>query len=292
MPDIPMLIQLFLDLLLLTLLSPPLGAYLADVFSGRPRFTIPGFGRLERLVMRLAGIDATEEMDWKRYTMALLLCNAFGFLLLDLMQLFQASLPLNAEGLPDVRWDLAVNTAVSFVTNTNWQSYAGETTLSTFVQMAGLTVQNFVSAATGIAVMVALIRGISRRESSGIGNFWADLVRSVVHILLPLAILYTLLLVGDGCVQTFGTSVTAMTLEGSGQTIPLGPVASQEAIKQLGTNGGGFFNANSAHPFENPTPWTNAMTTTVSRAGGAFATLGFPLRFLKTHRSAPLCTTA
>ncbi len=197
------------------------------------------------------------EMNWKTYTISLLVFNFFGFLFLFLLLMFQAYLPLNPQHLPGTSWHLSLNTAVSFMTNTNWQSYSGETTLGYLVQMLGLTVQNFLSAATGMAVFVALMRGLTRKTTSDLGNFWVDLTRSVVYILLPLSIVLAILLVGQGVVQSFSPYVKATTLQGTEQIIPLGPAASQIAIKQLGTNGGGFFGANSAHPFENPTPFSN-----------------------------------
>ncbi|HQT92876.1 MAG TPA: potassium-transporting ATPase subunit KdpA, partial [Candidatus Kryptobacter bacterium] len=193
----------------------------------------------------------------KNYLFAVLAFSVVGLVVLWLMMVLQAYLPWNPQHLPNVSWDLAFNTAVSFMTNTNWQSYAGETTLSYFVQMVGLTVHNFVSAAAGIAVVLALIRGISRKTTTGLGNFWADLVRTTLYILLPLSIILAFVLVGEGTVQTLKGYAQATTLEGQEQVIPVGPAASQIAIKQLGTNGGGFFNANSAHPFENPTPVTD-----------------------------------
>ena len=212
---------------------------------------------MKNLFTGLSGVESKEEMDWKTYTYAVLLFNLFGFVLLFLIQIFQAYLPLNAEKLPNVTWHLAFNTAISFVTNTNWQSYSGENTLSYFVQMLGLTVQNFVSAATGIAVVLALIRGLTKKTTDALGNFWVDMTRSILYVLLPLAIILTIFLVGQGAVQTLSHFVKATTLQGAQQVIPLGPAASQIAIKQLGTNGGGFFGANSAHPFENPTPFSN-----------------------------------
>ncbi len=196
-------------------------------------------------------------MDWKKFAFSILVFNFLGFLFLFLLQLCQGYLPLNPQKLPPPSWLLAFNTSVSFVTNTNWQSYSGETTLSYLVQMAGLTVQNFLSAATGIAVLLAVIRGLVRKTSVTIGNFWVDATRSILYVLLPLSILLAIILTGQGVVQTFHPYVKATTLTGSEQVIPLGPVSSQIAIKQLGTNGGGFFNANSAHPFENPTPFSN-----------------------------------
>jgi K+-transporting ATPase ATPase A chain len=227
------------------------------VFTGRKHFMLPLFGWLERLTYRAAGIDANREANWKTYTFNLLIFNFAGLFVVFLLQIFQSVLPMNPANLPNVSWHSAFNTAVSFMTNTNWQGYAGETTLSYFVQMVGLTVQNFVSAATGIAVLIALVRGISRKKTDQIGNFWSDLTRSVVYVLLPLSIILAVLLVGQGVVQNFKNYETVQTLEGVSQTIPMGPAASQIAIKQVGTNGGGFFNANSAHPFENPTPFSN-----------------------------------
>ena len=188
-------------------------------------------------------------MNWKTYTIGVLLFNLAGFVLLYLLQIFQSYLPLNTEKLPNVSWHLAFNTAMSFTTNTNWQSYSGENTLSYLVQMLGLTVQNFVSAATGIAVALALIRGLTRKTTDALGNFWTDMTRSVLYVLLPLSIILTMALVGEGAVQTFSHYVKATTLQGTEQVIPLGPAASQIAIKELGTNGGGFFNTNSSHPF-------------------------------------------
>ena len=217
----------------------------------------PVFGWLEKIIYRLTGINSNEEMNWKTYLYGVLLFNLFGMVFLFLLQMFQAYLPLNTENLPDVSWHLSFNTAVSFVTNTNWQSYSGENTLSYLVQMLGLTVQNFVSAGTGIAVALALIRGLTRKTTDALGSFWVDLTRSVIYVLLPLAVILAFLLVGQGAVQTFSHYVKATTLQGTEQIIPLGPAASQIAIKQLGTNGGGFFGANSAHPFENPTPFSN-----------------------------------
>jgi K+-transporting ATPase ATPase A chain len=249
--------QVVFYLVALTVFTPLLGGYMARVFDGERNFLTPVFGKLVNLIYRLGGVDTKESMDWKTYTIALLAFNFFGSFAVFLLQLFQFYLPLNPQGLQNISWDLSLNTAVSFTTNTNWQSYAGETTLSYLVQMAGLTVQNFLSAATGIAVMIALIRGIVWKTTNDIGNFWVDLVRSTVYVLLPLAILFAILFAGQGVVQTFSNYNAVTTLEGMQQTIPLGPAASQIAIKQLGTNGGGFFNVNSAHPFENPTPFSN-----------------------------------
>jgi K+-transporting ATPase ATPase A chain len=250
-------VEILLYLTILTLLTPPLGRFMERTFQGARTVLTPLIGWLERLTYRLCGIDPFEEMRWQRYLGSLLAFNGWGFAALFSLQLLQDRLPGNPQGLSAVPWDLAFNTAVSFVTNTNWQSYAGETTLSYLTQMLGLTVQNFVSAATGIAVMLAMIRGLIRTSGETIGNFWADLVRSTLYVLIPLALLFAIVLNSEGVVQTFDGPREVVTLEGGKQTIPLGPAASQVAIKQLGTNGGGFFNANSAHPMENPTPLSN-----------------------------------
>jgi potassium-transporting ATPase potassium-binding subunit len=236
---------------------PLLGTYMAKVFSGERNLLSPVVGPIERVIYRLSGVDPAIEMRWTTYAIALLVFNLLGFSVMLVLQLVQQALPLNPQNLPAVSPVLAFNTAVSFVTNTNWQSYAGETTLSYATQMMGLTVQNFVSAATGITVILALTRGLARRSASTLGNFWADLIRATLYVLLPLSIVLAVILVGQGVVQTFSPYAQATTLTGSAQIIPLGPAASQIAIKQLGTNGGGFFNANSAHPFENPTPVSN-----------------------------------
>ena len=250
-------IQVIIFMVALVALSPLLGKFMAKVFMGESHIMKPVFGWLEKLVYRTTGIKSEEEMNWKTYMYGVLLFNLFGMVLLFLLQMLQAYLPLNTEKLPNVSWHLSFNTAVSFITNTNWQSYSGENTLSYLVQMLGLTVQNFVSAATGIAVLLALIRGLTKKTTENLGNFWVDMTRSVLYVLLPLSIILTIALVGQGAVQTFSHYVKATTLQGTEQVIPLGPAASQIAIKQLGTNGGGFFNANSAHPFENPTPFSN-----------------------------------
>ncbi len=251
-------IVLFLGVLLA--LTKPLGAYMARVYQGERTFLAPLLGPVERLCYRLCGVDPAADQGWKTYTAAMLLFNLAALLLLFLLQRTQAFLPFNPQGQPNVPPDLAWNTAVSFTTNTNWQNYAGETTLSYLVQMAGLTVHNFVSAATGMAIAVALIRGLARRSAQSIGNFWVDLVRSTLYILLPISIVGAVVLVALGIPQNLNGYTDATTLEGLSQTIAQGPVASQEIIKELGTNGGGFFNANSAHPFENPTPLTNFIT--------------------------------
>lgn len=251
------LIQFLIFISVLILVSVPLGNFFAKVFQGKKNFLSPVFSRIEFAFYRLVKIDHEKPMDWKEYIVQLLIFNFLGFLILFLIQIVQQSLPLNPQHIPNVDLLLALNTAISFTTNTNWQSYAGETTLSYFVQMIGMTVQNFLSAATGIAVLIALIRGITTRSGKYLGNFWVDLTRTVLYVLLPLSILLSIVLISQGVVQTFNHAAIATTLEGKTQTIPLGPAASQISIKQLGTNGGGFFNTNSAFPFENPTPLSN-----------------------------------
>jgi K+-transporting ATPase ATPase A chain len=242
-------------------LVKPLGLYMARVYKGERTLLAPLLVPVERLLYRLAGVKPDEEMGWKTYAVALLLFNLVGLLFLYLLLRLQHFLPLNPQDLGPVSPDLAFNTAVSFATNTNWQNYGGETTLSYLSQMLGLTVQNFLSAATGMAVLVALIRGIARHTTTKIGNFWVDLTRSTLYILLPLSLVLAIALVSQGVVQTFQPYATVRTLDQVAgpvtQMLPLGPVASQVAIKQLGTNGGGYFNVNSAHPFENPTPLSN-----------------------------------
>jgi K+-transporting ATPase ATPase A chain len=239
---------------------------MARIYEGKPAGLNVCFGWLEKLIYRLVGIRPEQEMSWKTYTIAMMLFNALGIVAVYILQRLQAHLPLNPSALLAVKPDLAFNTAVSFATNTNWQSYGGETTLSYLIQMLGLAVQNFVSAATGMAILVAVIRGFVQKQIETIGNFWVDLVRSTLYILLPLALILSLLLVSQGVVQTFRPSARVALLQStkdaqgktvSEQTIALGPAASQVAIKQLGTNGGGFFNVNSSHPFENPTSLSN-----------------------------------
>jgi K+-transporting ATPase ATPase A chain len=241
----------------LVLLTPPLGAFMARVLKGERTFLHPVLSPVERLTYRLIGVDPAREMTWRAYASALMAFNILGFLVLLAILLGQGTLPLNPQGVPGMKFPLAFNTAVSFMTNTNWQAYSGEAALSDFSQMIGLNFQNFVSAATGFAAFVAVARGFSRQSTTTLGNFWADLVRSTLYILLPLCMLLAVVLVSQGVVQNFSGYVTAKTVEGAGQVIPQGPVASQIAIKQLGTNGGGFFGVNSAHPFENPTPLSN-----------------------------------
>jgi len=261
-------VQLVIYLGLLLGLAYPLGHYMAAVYSGEGTLLSRLCTPIEHLIYRLCGIDPTVEMTWKHYSFAVLTFSMASFLVLYLLQRMQGMLPLNPAGLPGITPDSSFNTAISFVTNTNWQGYGGETTMSYLTQMLGLTVQNFVSAATGMAILIALIRGFTQPTSEQLGNFWVDLTRSVVHILLPLSIVLTIILVSQGVVQTLNPYATATLLQpgtdGDGaaittQTIALGPAASQIAIKQLGTNGGGFFNVNSAHPLENPTPLSNLL---------------------------------
>ncbi len=236
----------------------PLGKYMTRVFNSEKTYLDGLFHPLEKGLYRLTNIDTSKEMTWKQYASGVIWFNLLGAVFVFVIELLQDQLPFNPENLPAVTsWHLAFNTAVSFMTNTNWQAYSGETTMSYFTQMVALTVQNFLSAATGLAVAVAFIRGITRKTTNVIGNFWFDVVRSVVYILLPLSILFSVVLVQQGVPQTLTSYMSVQTLEGTEQTIAVGPVASQEAIKMIGTNGGGFFNANSAHPFENPTPLTN-----------------------------------
>ena len=241
---------------ILVALSIPLGAYMARVFAGEAGF----LRALERPIFALAGIKPEQGQHWSTYALALIAFNAVGFVLLFLILVFQNLLPLNPLGLPGLSAHLAFNTAVSFVTNTNWQSYGGETTMSYFSQMAGLTTQNFISSATGMAVAAAVARGLASKQQKTIGNFWVDMTRATLYILLPISIVLALVFVWQGMPQTLATSLHATTLEGGQQTIAIGPVASQLAIKQLGTNGGGFFNVNSAHPFENPTAISNFLS--------------------------------
>jgi len=271
-------LQIGLFLAVLLSLVKPVGSYLALVFADAPNRITRFGGRVERGIYRLCGIASTEEMGWKRYALAMLLFNVLGLLVVYVLQRLQPWLPLNPQHFASVSPDSAMNTAISFASNTNWQGYAGESTMSYLTQMLGLTVQNFLSAATGIAVLVAVVRGFARRSALGIGNFWVDLTRSTLYVLVPLSLLMSLLLVSQGVVQNFkpyvdvpvvqagsysttakdaaGHDVTMQTAVTT-QTLPMGPAASQVAIKLLGTNGGGFFNANSAHPYENPTPLSN-----------------------------------
>jgi len=280
------LLQLALFLVALLLLAKPLGAYMAAVFQDERTILSPLLAPVERLIYRAAGVDATAESDWKHYALGALLANLLGVLAVYALQRLQAVLPLNPQGLGAVSPDSSFNTAVSFATNTNWQGYGGESTMSYLTQMLGLAVQNFLSAASGIAVLIALVRGFVRHQTGEIGNFWVDFTRSTLYVLLPLSVVLAVTLAAQGVVQSFAPYRTASLVEpmviqvpavnGNGspqldatgapvmksetvteQTLPLGPAASQIAIKQLGTNGGGFFSVNSAHPFENPTPGTN-----------------------------------
>src|SRR6478752_5161791 len=250
-------IQIAIYFVVLTALVVPLGRYMAQVFEGERTFLTPVLGPVERGLYRISGIDETREQHWITYTVAMLLFNAAGFALLYALLRLQAVLPLNPAGMSAVAPDLSFNTAVSFTSNTNWQNYGGESTLSYLTQMVGLTTQNFVSAATGIALAVVLIRAFARTSGKTVGNFWVDLSRCTLYVLLPLSIVAALILVWQGVPQNLGAYVDATTLEGAKQVISQGPAASQIAIKQLGTNGGGFWNANSAVPYENPTPLSN-----------------------------------
>ena len=249
--------QLALFLVLLVAVTPVIGSFMTKVFDGQRNSLSPVLGWLERLTYRAGGVDEKEDMSWTTYAKHLLIFNGVGVVFVFVLQMIQASLPGNPAALANVSWHSALNTAISFVTNTNWQGYSGEVTMSYWTQMLALAVQNFLSAATGIVVAIALARGISRKLNPAIGNFWVDLTRSTIYILLPLSIIFAVFLIGQGVVQSFAPYVDVLTLEGLKQTIPLGPAASQISIKMIGTNGGGFFNANAAHPFENPTALSN-----------------------------------
>jgi len=250
-------LELFLFCGLLLVTAPILGGYMARLFSGNDGAVVRGVRPIERMLYALMGVNDKEAMSWKGYGLALMLFNLLGIGFVFILQMAQQGLPLNPQALPNVSWHSAFNTAVSFVTNTNWQGYSGEVTMSYLTQMVGLTVQNFVSAATGLAVVAALARGISRKNTQHIGNFWVDLTRSTLFVLLPLSLVFAVVLVGQGIVQNFLPYQTVTTIEGAQQVLPMGPAASQVSIKMIGTNGGGFFNANAAHPFENPTPFSN-----------------------------------
>ncbi len=241
----------------LIVLALIMGRFMGKVFGGEKTFLSPVLLPVENLIYKSCRINPTDQMNWKQYALALILFNLAGFLFLFILQLIQGVLPLNPQKFGGVRWDTALNTAISFMTNTNWQSYAGESTISYLTQMAGMTVQNFVSAATGFGAALALFRGFTLKNSNTIGNFWVDLTRTVLYVLIPLSLVLSLVLVSQGVVQTLGGYVHASTLQGKEQVIAVGPVAMQEAIKELGNNGGGFFNANSSHPFENPNFLTN-----------------------------------
>jgi len=269
------IIQLTIFSLLVTLLSVPLGLYMAKVFAGESTFLDPVMKPLERIIYRICGVNSADEQTWTEYAIAMLLFSAVGMVLLYLIERLQFYLPFNPQAMTAVAPDLAFNTAASFTTNTNWQAYAGETTMSYFTQMAGLAFHNFVSAAAGIAVAVAVIRGFVRRTSKTLGNFWVDLTRTILWVLLPACVILTIVLVWQGVPQNLSAYHQVKTVEGAQQTIPGGPVASQETIKELGTNGGGFFNANSAHPYENPTPLTNLIEMIMIFAIGAGLTHTF-----------------
>ena len=255
--SIPGLLQIGLFVVILFLITKPVGLHLWHVFSGERTFLTSILGPLESAIYRVTGVQPDMEQGWKGYTFAMLLFSVVGALVTYAILRLQNVLPFNPQGLDGVSPDLAFNTAVSFTTNTNWQSYTPETTMSYFSEMSALAFHNWVSAATGIAIAVALVRGLTRRSASSIGNFWVDVVRCTLYVLLPMVFFYTLFLIWQGVPQNLNDYTAATTLEGATQTIAQGPVASQEAIKMLGTNGGGFFNANSAHPFENPTPLSN-----------------------------------
>jgi K+-transporting ATPase ATPase A chain len=250
-------IQIALYCVIIIAITKPVGGYMTRVFNGERTWLSPILRPVERVFYALSGVDEKEDQHWLTYAVAMLAFSMAGFVSLYVIQRLQAVLPFNPQKFPAVGEHLAFNTSVSFITNTNWQSYTPETTMSYLVQMAGLTVHNFLSAATGIALAVALVRGFARRSAKGVGNFWVDMTRCTLYILLPISIVVGLFFVWQGVPQNLSAYVTATTLEGAKQTIAMGPVASQEVIKMLGTNGGGFFNANSAHPFENPTALTN-----------------------------------
>ena len=243
--------------IILTVLAIPLGEHMSLVYTGRKTFLTPVLSRAERFLYRMFRVNPDEDMTWKTYAASVIFFTVVSIAVLFILQLLQGVLPLNPRQFGAVRWDTALNTAISFVTNTNWQSYSGERTMSHLTQMLGLTVQNFLSAAVGLAIAIAVIRGFIRKQATGVGNFWVDLTRSILYVLLPLALIWSIMLASQGVVQTLNGSITAQTIEGTRQMIAVGPVASQEAIKEIGTNGGGFFNVNAAHPFENPTPLTD-----------------------------------
>ncbi len=251
------LAQIAVFFVLIALLTKPVGLYLVAVFEKKNTWFEPLLRPVERGCYWLCGVDGSQEQDWKGYTIAMLWFTVAGILLLYAIERVQGMLPLNPTHLPGVDPALAWNTAISFSTNTNWQNYSGETTMSNLTQMAGLAVHNFTSAAVGIAIAVAVVRGFTRRSAQTLGNFWVDVTRGILYLLLPISVVIALFLVWQGIPQTFASTLQVVTLEGVKQTIAIGPVASQEAIKMLGTNGGGFFNANSAHPFENPTAFSN-----------------------------------
>src|SRR5258706_3443888 len=250
-------LQILLYCAIVAALVVPLGGYMTRVFNGERTFLSPLLRPVEAALYRIGGVDERREQHWITYTVSMVFFHIGGFLILYALMRLQAGLPFNPADQSAVPADLAFNTSVSFVTNTNWQNYGGESTLSYLVQMLGLTHQNFLSAATGIVLAIALIRGFARASMSTIGNFWVDVTRCTLYVLLPICVVYGLFLVWQGMPQTLGAYVDATTLQGAKQAIAVGPVASQVAIKMLGTNGGGFFNANAAHPFENPTALSN-----------------------------------
>ncbi len=262
-------IRILLYLAIVTTVTPLLGAYMKRVFTGESTPLDPLLRPLERAIYRLCGVDATKEQTWVEWTIAMLIVNAASLVILYAMQRLQKWLPFNPNGFGPVSPDSSWNTAVSFTTNTNWQGYSGESTMSHLTQMAGLALHNFLSAAIGIAIAIAVIRGVAREKARGIGNFWFDCTRAILWFLLPASFVAALFLVSQGVVQNFRADVAVTTVEGATQKIAQGPVASQEAIKELGTNGGGFFNANSAHPYENPTPGTNFVEILLIFAIGA-----------------------
>ncbi|HWW60663.1 MAG TPA: potassium-transporting ATPase subunit KdpA, partial [Thermoanaerobaculia bacterium] len=251
------LLKVALFFVLLAALTKPIGVYMRRIFAGERTFLDPLLRPVERLVFRLSGIDPKREQSWQAYTIAMLAFSEAGLLLTYAIQRLQHVLPFNPDKLGPVPPELAWSTAVSFTTNTNWQAYVGEAVMSHLSQMVALAFHNFASAATGIAIAIAVIRGVARQSSATLGNFWVDMVRATLWILLPLSLVSAIVLLSQGVVQNFNPSTEVRTLDGATQKIAQGPVASQEAIKEIGTNGGGFFNTNSAHPFENPTPWTS-----------------------------------
>src|SRR5579872_1677889 len=276
--------QIALFSVIIIALARPLGGYMTRIFAGERLWLTPLLGPVERGIYWLAGVDAKSSQHWVRYAVSVMSFSVAGFVTLYALQRLQSVLPFNPQGLGPVSPDLAFNTSVSFITNTNWQYYTPESTMSYLVQMAGLTVHNFVSAATGIALAVALVRGFAAKNAQGgLGNFWVDLTRITLYLLLPVAIVIGLFFVWQGMPQNLQPYVDATTLEGAKQTIAQGPVASQEVIKIFGTNGGGFFNANSAHPFENPTPLTNFVQMVLIFAIGAGLTNVFG-RMVKDQR--------
>jgi len=269
------LVRLALFLIILTFIAVILGEYIAKVFKGEKTLFSFILRPIENLLYKLFGIDETTEMDWKAYSFSLIIFSIIGILALFALQELQHLLPLNPQGLGAVRWDTAINTAVSFVTNTNWQAYSGEGTMSYLTQMLGMTVQNFLSAAAGIAVAVALTKAFAKKESTNLGNFWVDITRAIIYILLPLSILYSLIFVSQGVIQNLNPAAKVKTLQGTEQVISQGPAASQVSIKILGTNGGGFFNANSSHPYENP----NAVTDYMQILGLLIISAALPFAF-------------